>query len=908
LKNLFSFDLTRDSDGDGIPDWQETKFNLNPFNGQTNLTLPQPPPPPPLLIGVPHDWQGWTKIGRSDDLHVYGSGSTSGPALYDVYANQFYLNAASGTSNIPVGNQYVTGDPTGLFTYSPGAFTGGNRILGIGVRGLPGSNVSGFTPTVRFDLGNDSYSAATNVEAGRTSFSLYSHSGDFTVQFQPVQFGTSLIYRPSNITFRGGDSLVYTLPGGIGSGASYDFAFRAIPLTSSNSYQMFFDLTAMQRLYRDISLFQATFNRQNVLVAPGTNYNGQGIGTIGSTLNIALNGLSNNTTVFLVDAPPAPPVEMLVDANRDGTIDDSDRRKVSEAKPWSFWLNDDDDTNADTLGSQRADHTTGTVDGAKDLEDFFPVFLDIQELVKALPPKANPPAESVIYKLKQANGAVSFVETNLTREAAFSYKDSTGIGYGISLQQHAASATTTQVTAAGVELSEDFLNNVKDANKGVILIEGRAATDKPLVLTVEKGGVQVAEVSLPLAIAPRILLLLHGMNSNTYTWDDLVRAAFGGGPVIFADIRAGQFAPLTPATLPSFNRGSFGKGGVRCFRLQFGHLENEETATTGLPNEDDMGHPLTTVTAKGGVDGKNEPYLTTQVLKCGDFESFDELAQEVDEAITMLLARHRGAQIVLVGHSRGGLAGRKFLEGYATNNLETYLTNRKAVVGFLTTSSLHKGSLMGRIYQWLADHPKHVYDSAGNEVMVNVSGVAALPDYKPVNWQYWGDWRVVDFLKDPKTFGILNKASTLDVRRPVINDMSDRSQAIADINVENAVANLPASVRYGEIINSRVDLGVLTLGNLAGYSVFHSLKAPTMTTAARTYILGNEKVPGNFPGDGLVPRDSQVFTNLPGFPANGQNAVPSLYVTEEDVVHTDAPSRSDDIRAQLRLIVPTWFP
>lgn len=88
-----------------------------------------------------------------------------------------------------------------------------------------------------------------------------------------------------------------------------------------------------------------------------------------------------------------------------------------------------------------------------------------------------------------------------------------------------------------------------------------------------------------------------------------MRAAFGGGPVIFADIRDGQFAPLTPATLPSFNRlqGSFGKGGVRCFRLQFGSAEDRNTATTGLPNEDDMGHPLTTVTAKGGVDGKTSP-------------------------------------------------------------------------------------------------------------------------------------------------------------------------------------------------------------------------------------------------------------------------------------------------------------
>jgi hypothetical protein len=327
LKMAFSFDVAKDTDGDGIPDWWETKYGLNPnnpsdanataagggmTNGQhygqgSNPNQAPPPPPPPLLIGVPNDWQGWTRIGRSDDLGVYGSGSTSTSALYDVYANQFYLNAASGASSIPVGNQYVTGDPTGLFTYSPGAFTGEHRILGIGVEGVgSGANVSGFTPTVRFALGDNTYSAATNVEAGRTSFSLYSHSGDFTVQFQPVGVGGSSIYRPSNITFRGDDSFVYTLPGGIGSGASYDFAFRAIPLTSSNSYQMFFDLDAMQSLYSNVSLFQATFNRPNVMVAPGTNYYGQGIGTIGSTVTIALNGLSNNNVVFSVNAPPPP--------------------------------------------------------------------------------------------------------------------------------------------------------------------------------------------------------------------------------------------------------------------------------------------------------------------------------------------------------------------------------------------------------------------------------------------------------------------------------------------------------------------------------------------------------------------------------------------------------------------------
>ena len=570
------------------------------------------------------------------------------------------------------------------------------------------------------------------------------------------------------------------------------------------------------------------------------------------------------------------PVEMVPDSTRNGTIDDNDKGKISEKEPWSFWLNDDDDTNSDPLGPQRADHTTGQVDGAKDLEDFFPVFLDIQQLVKALPPD-----QTVKYKLKQADGAVNLVETNLSREAAFSYKDSTGIGYGIYLQQHAASATTTQITAAGVELSEIFLNNIKNDNKGVILLEGRAPTTKPLVLSVEKAGVQVAEVSLPLSLAPRILLLLHGMNSNTDTWQTYVDGTFfATGAARSMVIRDEGFRPVMPATLPSLNSvpGSFGKGGARCYRLQFGSIEDENTATTGLEN-------LKTVNAEGGVDGVNQPYLTTDVLKCGDFETFDELAQEVDDAITMLLARHPGAQIVLVGHSRGGLAGRKFLEGSSTN--------KDAVVGFLTTASLHKGSPMGRIYQWLDDHRR---GAAGS---------------------FSDDWEAVDFLREP-TFWHLKNKPTLDVRRPVIHDMSDSSTAITTLNNPTQVARLPSKVVYGEIIYSKVKLGVLASGV---YSVFDEPGIDVgeqVSAAAKTYILGAGNTPASFPGDGLIPQGNQHFTELQGFPAPGyppapapameQNTIPRRIVTNEDVVHTDAPLKANDLRLQLRQIVPSWFP
>ena len=597
------------------------------------------------------------------------------------------------------------------------------------------------------------------------------------------------------------------------------------------------------------------------------------------------------------------PVEMMVDANRDGTIDDSDRGKVSEQKPWSFWVNDNDDKHPGPLGSQEADWSDQKVDGANDLKDFFPMFLDIQAVVKALPP-----GQSVKCKLKQADGAVNLVETHLARDRAFSYLNSSEVtGYGFGLSEPASTATTTEVTAAGVQLSDRFLGRIRDYNEGVILVEGRKPTIKPLVLTVEKDGVQVAEVSLPLSIAPRILLLLHGMNSNTHTWDEFENAAFpNDGSLRSMDIRDNEFSPDLPATLPCFSRrpGSFGNRGVRYYRLQFGALEKPSTTRTGLEG-------LTTVEARGGVDGEMKPYLTTDALKCGDFETFDELAQEVDTAINKLLRRHPGAQIVLVGHSRGGLAGRKFLESSSTN--------KSAVVGFLTTSSLHKGSQMGRIYQWLADHPRRQYDSNLQEVMEHYtidSPEGPIDMTRPVNWR---DWVVADFLYSPTVslLGISNNKDTLDVRRPVIMDMDAGSDAIVNLNDPAQVAKLPPQVIYGEIVYAKADLGVLKLKPIR-VSVFDSAIFPNLSEAARTYLLGAGKAPNDFVGDGLIWWENQYFTKLSGFPAPGyppapppatdQNTILRKYVTDRDVVHTDAPVQVDDLRAQLRLIVPSWFP
>lgn len=217
------------------------------------------------------------------------------------------------------------------------------------------------------------------------------------------------------------------------------------------------------------------------------------------------NGVQTTGPVMMVSA------SLAVDANRDGTIklpSEDSTDATSAATPFRFWINDDDDS-GDMGGSDIPGQTTtanyadNIVNGTRDLVDFFPVYLDLKQLLTVLPPSA-----SVKYKLKQAGNALNFVYTNLARdtttirEGALAYQMKVlTTGFGPDFTQAAGAATTQQITAAGVELLSAFLTGVKDSDWGVLLIEGRAATTAPLVLSVEKDGTSIAEVKLELRIS-----------------------------------------------------------------------------------------------------------------------------------------------------------------------------------------------------------------------------------------------------------------------------------------------------------------------------------------------------------------------------------------------------------------------
>ena len=247
----------------------------------------------PVDINGGTSWGGWTSKGQSNQIGVYGGGSEA--ALYEVYTTAFSFD-----NNSVAGSGAVGGGPTGgatgfgTGTYSTGAFANGARMLGIGVRVISGGSLAGFTPTVRFDLDSDSYKPATTVPGadGNVSFTSWSENKDFTVQFEGANGwrGGTLTEQVGNGTSYGGPYNAQQIVGGIGSGVSYDWPFRAF--AQADSYQMLFDLDAMQKLYGVVNPF-------------GRNAAFTGIGMFDSKVRIAMNGLGNNDVVF--DALTQPP-------------------------------------------------------------------------------------------------------------------------------------------------------------------------------------------------------------------------------------------------------------------------------------------------------------------------------------------------------------------------------------------------------------------------------------------------------------------------------------------------------------------------------------------------------------------------------------------------------------------------
>lgn len=260
-------------------------------------------------------WNGWTSAGQSDQVGVWGATGGGNGTVYEIYQTVFRINPYQNRATLGAGYQGGTtpsngtgwpfgfGSNTRPYTPSdpssgPGFFGWDNLIYGVGIRRVSGTGTMG-TQTISFDIGNDSYAAASSVGGtdGRVSTSTYSQTGDLNYQASSGYNGSSLGLQLGTGTFYGGPTNFQSYL----SNAGADFALRAFG--NGFNAQYFFDITAMNAYYS-----QTGANAINPSAWGSTR-----MGLIGSQirLSIDLGGMGSRTFLqsMTLSAPnliPAP--------------------------------------------------------------------------------------------------------------------------------------------------------------------------------------------------------------------------------------------------------------------------------------------------------------------------------------------------------------------------------------------------------------------------------------------------------------------------------------------------------------------------------------------------------------------------------------------------------------------------
>jgi len=314
-------------------------------------------------------------------------------------------------------------------------------------------------------------------------------------------------------------------------------------------------------------------------------------------------------------------------------------------------------------------------------------------------------------------------------------------------------------------------------------------------------------------------LFLHGLNSNVNTWNDVVKARFNN----------------SCTTISNGTDVSSAANTQRCFRVSFA-----TRIRAGLGN-----------TTWSGL-------LAQTSWPNGDGATYSELGAEVTAAVGKITKYYPGiGAVILVGHSRGGLAGRAALKDSASS-----LTKVK---GLLTIGTPHNGSAFGRVYSWLASNPPPTKKSCKNKLGIAEycttaqNGMASEKDRADA-------WNTVSNVRSASTVVGL----PLDMRAPSIDYLAIGS---AETN-KLAQGRLPSSVKYGMIASNYVIFGnVVGVGNILD----------TLPQSTRTHIL-NGQTQAAYRGDGIVHLASQQA--LPGACA---------YMTLSNILHKDETKQSASI-------------
>jgi pimeloyl-ACP methyl ester carboxylesterase len=350
----------------------------------------------------------------------------------------------------------------------------------------------------------------------------------------------------------------------------------------------------------------------------------------------------------------------------------------------------------------------------------------------------------------------------------------------------------------------------------------------------------------------RVVLLLHGLNSDPTTWDRLITNRYDGR---CSTVFGGVFTENNPTL-----------DGEACFAVRFGSQD--------WPSHENWHSPeygLKGIRCDNISTGCKGDY--TRIFNNGE----NDLGVEVRQAINRIrLLKGAGVKIVLLGHSRGGLAARAALQ-----SPYEYGHDLDAVVGLITTGTPHNGSPFGKIYRYLADN---CFSNGG-------------PVY---SGSCLDDWEAAVDLRDR----IPN--ADLDIQKPALNFLSPLSNDI------QAIAN----TKY-RLIARGLEIKMLSytgqyLGHLGtGYSAWEHSGGQgynQFSEQSKRYILCDNVTTCSIPpcsdpihcrteydveflGDGIVPLSSQAPSDI-----GGVNTTPD---NSGSVYHVDEPKRVNDLNAAL---------
>jgi pimeloyl-ACP methyl ester carboxylesterase len=351
------------------------------------------------------------------------------------------------------------------------------------------------------------------------------------------------------------------------------------------------------------------------------------------------------------------------------------------------------------------------------------------------------------------------------------------------------------------------------------------------------------EAILDEIIVSKVSLLLHGLASDTSTWDAVVNDD---------SFFSGSCATLNPndelVTLPQVNRN-----GESCFRLNFGAYDRDPHLSSK------------------GLDGKT--CIVSANCK-GDYTSFELLGKEIETAIGQIITKLGiDTEIILLGHSRGGLAARAYLQ----NSNSQYQSYIKALV---TTGTPHQGSPLGRFYRYMDENctPQRAHENDNGKCEDN--------------------WEVIKMMAGERWYFTEN---LMDLRVPSIDFLSPESSEIINLNanvlaLENVVtAQLSYHGTQFGILAENIGLG----GDYDLYAYQQFLGGDHPHPSTLRYIEQGQSR-ASFIGDGIVPVYSQQLSEL--LIPYGRNVDLAFSSNSSNVIHTEQTSRVSELHSMFESV------